>query len=112
MAGARVVTLRSRETLQLVDLRGDGPIRIGAPTAVAHDTNHAAGRSLSSSIHDGVPEADGIVFNSRFTGHACVAVFNRGIEKLEVVSITPLLEDEDFLDALDDYEITLISDGE
>ena len=37
----------ARPALSLVDLRGDGPIRIAAPTAVAHDANHAAGRSLS-----------------------------------------------------------------
>ena len=37
-----VVSLESREDLALVDLRGDGPIQIGAPSAVAHDSNHAA----------------------------------------------------------------------
>ena len=43
-----VVEIRSIEPLDLVDLREDGPIRIAAPTAVAHDANHAAGRSLSA----------------------------------------------------------------
>ena len=38
-----VVSLGSREDLTLVDLRGDGPIQIGASPAVAHDSNHAAG---------------------------------------------------------------------
>lgn len=57
-----VVSLRSTEALQLVDLRGDGPIRIAAPTAVAHDTNHAAGRALSSATHADIPEADGFLF--------------------------------------------------
>ena len=39
----------------LIDLRGDGPVRIGAPSAVAHDDNHAAGRALSAAVHAGFP---------------------------------------------------------
>ena len=45
--------IRSTGPLSLVDLRGDGPIRIAAPTAVAHDANHAAGRSLSAATGRG-----------------------------------------------------------
>jgi hypothetical protein len=104
-----VVSLRSTEALQLVDLRGDGPIRIAAPTAVAHDTNHAAGRALSSATHADVPEADGFLFQSRFTGHLCVAVFDRAIGKLEASGVVPLIEHADFLEAIKDYAITLLN---
>lgn len=74
-----VVELRSTEALFLIDLRKDGPIRIAAPPAVAHDSNHAAGRALSAATYANVPEADGFLFQSRFTGHQCVAVFDRAI---------------------------------
>ena len=37
---ALVVSIASDAPLMLVDLRGDGPVRIGAPSAVAHDGNH------------------------------------------------------------------------
>ena len=50
----------------MVDVRGDGPVRIGAPSAVAHDGNYAAGRALSGAVHGGVPQADGFMFGSRF----------------------------------------------
>lgn len=90
-----------------VDLRGDGPIHIAAPTAVAHDSNHSAGRALSPAAYAGVPEADGFLFQSRFAGHQCMAVFDRGVGKLEYADVTPLIRHADFLDALDDYEITL-----
>lgn len=102
-----VVSFRSTEALAFVDLRGDGPIRIAAPTAVAHDSNHAAGRALSAATYAGVPEAAGFVFQSRFTGHLCAAFFDRAIDKLEVLEVTPLIEHGDFLDSLDDYEIIL-----
>ena len=102
-----IVSLRSIEPLNLIDLRRDGPIRIGAPPAVAHDANHTAGRALSAAAYRGAPEADGFLFESRFTGHACVAVFDRAIGKLEAPNVAPLVEDGDFLDMLSDYDIVL-----
>ena len=102
-----VVTLCSTETLALVDLRGDGPIRIAAPTAVTHDSNHVAGRALSGATYANVPEADGFLFQSRFTGHVCIAVFDRALVKLSSLAISLLIEHADFLDALDDYDIIL-----
>ena len=102
-----VVALATQEDLTLADLRGDGPIQIGASPAVAHDSNHAAGRALSAATFADVPEADGFLFASRFTGHQCVAVFDRAISKLQLLSVTPLIEHADFLEALDDYDILL-----
>lgn len=102
-----IVALHSTATLLLIDLRDDGPIRIGAPTAVAHDARHHAGRALSAAVHAHLPEADGFLYTSRFTGHACVAVFDRAFDRLAVLASMPLIEHTDFLDALDDYEIQL-----
>ena len=103
-----VVSISSAESLALVDLRGDGPVRIGAPSAVAHDGNHAAGRALSAAVHADVPEADGFVFASRFTGDTCVAVFDRSFGKLKLIGIDELVHHDEFLGALDDYDIVLI----
>ena len=102
-----VVSIRSTEPLGLIDLRGDGPVRIGAPSAVVHDGNHAAGRTLSSGVHAGLPEADGFLFSSRFTGDACVAVFERAFGKLTTFDIDELVRHAGFLDVLDDYDIVL-----
>ena len=74
-----VVPVRSDGALSLVDLRGDGPVRIGAPSAVAHDGNHAAGRALSAAVHGNLPEADGFLFASRFTGEQCVTGVRPGL---------------------------------
>ncbi len=102
-----VVSVRSAEPLALIDLRGDGPVRVGAPSAVIHDGNHAAGRALSAAVHATVPDADGILFPSRFTGHACTAVFERAFGKLAALGVADLASHADFLDALDDYDIVL-----
>ena len=102
-----VVSVRSEGALSLVDLRGDGAVRIGAPSAVAHDGNHAAGRALSGAVHGGVPEADGFVFASRFTGAPCVAVFDRAFGRLRAGGAAELVHHAEFLDALDEYDIAL-----
>ena len=64
---------------------------------------------MSAATYAGVPEADGFLFQSRFTGHLCVAVFDRAIGKLETISLAPLIEHADFVEAIEDYEITLLS---
>ena len=102
-----IVTLDTIEPLSLVDLRDDGPIHIGAPTAVAHDADHRAGQSLSEATYADVPEADGFVYRSRFTGDACVAVFDRAIGKLAAREVTALVEHPKFADVLIEYGITL-----
>lgn len=104
---ALVVSVVCDDPLALIDLRGDGPVRIGAPSAVAHDGNHAAGRALSGAVHGTVPEADGFVFLSRFTGDRCVAVFERSFAKLRAAGIVELVQHAEFLEALDDYDIVL-----
>ena len=102
-----VASIASDSRLALIDLRGDGPVRIGAPSAVAHDGNHAAGRALSAAVHAGVPDADGFLFASRFTGDRCVAIFDRALGKLQTTGIVELVRHAEFLDALDDYNIML-----
>ena len=102
-----MVSIASTEALSLVDLRGDEPVRIGAPSAVAHDGNHAAGRALSAAGYAGVPEADGFAYSSRFTGDTCVAVFDRSFGKLKLLRTDELVRHAVFLDALDDYGIVL-----
>lgn len=104
-----VVWLRSREQLALVDLRGDGPVRIGAPTAVTHDANHAAGRALAAATYEALPDADGFLYSSRFTKESCVAVFDRAISRLAVMDTAPLITQAELVDALSDYGITLVS---
>ena len=93
-------------------MSGDGPIRIAAPAAVAHDSNHTASRALTAATNAGVPEADGFLFQSRFTGNLCTAIFDRAIKKLVSLDVTPLIEHADFLEAIDDYEITLTTPPE
>lgn len=46
-------------------------------------------------------EADGFLFQSRFTGHECVAA----VRKLAVLDVAPLLQRTGFLQALSDCDM-------
>ena len=74
---------------------------------MAHDANHAAGRSLSAFVYGEISEADGFLYDSRFTGDVCLAVFDRAIEKLTATMVVPLMDSVDFHEALREYEIIL-----
>lgn len=70
------------DRLSLLDLRNDGCIALGAPTDAIRARNHAAGRALGRSIHDGHPDVDGILYASRLNGRDCYAIFDRAVQKL------------------------------
>ena len=102
-----VVSFQSHQDLNLVDLRGDGPIRIGAPPDVVHDSNHLEGRSLSEDVHAYLPDVDGFLYHSRFTGDLCCAIFDRAFDKLDTLAVRSLTQHADLWNALNDYGITL-----
>ena len=90
-AWARIVA-QSGAVLTLLDLRGDGCARIGAPTDTVHARNHAAGRAFGRAIHEAHADVDGLLYGSRLTGEDAYAVFDRGIGKF-AVSDTGMLVD-------------------
>lgn len=84
--------LRIEGTLRLVDLRGDGLVRMGIPTDVARASSQELGRRWSRAFwsHDAKP--DGIIYDSRLNGETNIAVYDRALAKL-VVKATPQLTD-------------------
>lgn len=103
----RVVSFQSQQDLNLVDLRVDGPIRIGAPPDVVHDSNHHEGRSLSEDVHAHT-QADGFLYHSRFTRDLCCAIFARAFGKLNTLAVRSLTRHAGLWTALNDYNIYLI----
>ena len=103
------ISMQPDAVLTLVDLRGDGCTRIGAPTDTVNARNHAAGRAFAKAIHADHAYVDGIVYSSRLTGEDVYAVFDHSTEKLAVVG-TGLLEDHPELpDIVKRYGIGLVA---
>ena len=106
-AWARIST-RPEAELTLLDLRGDGCTRIGAPTDTVRARNHAAGRALGKAIHAAHPDIDGLVYVSRLTDEEIYAVFDRGMTKLEATGTGLLRDHPDLPDVLKRYGIALV----
>ena len=102
-----LVELRSIDTLQLIELRGERPRIVGIPTDAVGGSAHHEGQILSASVHAGVPEADGLLYPSRHTNEPCVAIYQRAFDTLGVTAVEPLIRHRDFHDVLEHYRITL-----
>ena len=106
-AWARIST-RPEAKLTLLDLRGDGCTRIGAPTDAVRARNHAAGRALAKAIHAAHSDIDGLVYVSRLTDKEVYAVFDRGMTKLEATGTGSLGDHPDLPDVLRRHRIQLV----
>jgi hypothetical protein len=80
------------ETLRLVNLRGDGAVRMGVPTDVARARSQELGRLWSRALwsHDTTP--DGIVYDSRLNSETNIALYDRALAKLSVIATPKLVE--------------------
>ena len=94
--------------LTLLDLRGDGCTRIGAPTDVVQARNHAARRAFGKAIHAEHEDVDGLLYASRLTGEDAYAVYDRGVGKLVVGESGRLGEHLALPSVLERYGIGLV----
>ncbi len=99
---------RSGTALTLLDLRGDGCVRIGAPTDTVRARNHAAGRAFAKAIHAEHADIDGLIYVSRLTGEEVHAVFDRGVGTLEAAETGRLADHPGLPDVLERHGIGLI----
>lgn len=95
--------------LTLIDLRGDGCARVGAPTDVVHARNHAAGRAFAKAIYAQHADIDGLLHPSRLTGKDVYGVFDRGIGKLRSIEQGWLVDWPDLPDVLARHGIGLVT---
>lgn len=77
--------------LQLVELRGDGPIRMGIPSDVVGATPQGLARTWSVAIHDHSLQPDGIIYSSRLNEEINLAIYDRAIGKLRADRTSTLI---------------------
>ena len=78
--------------MSLLDLRGDGPLRMGVPSDVARGSKQSIARRWSVAFHEHSSRPDGVIYPSRLNGETNLAVYDRAIGKLRVRSSGPLLQ--------------------
>ena len=94
--------------LTLLDRRGDGCTRIGAPSDAVHARNHAAGRAFAKAVHAEHADIEGLVYVSRLTGKDVYAVFDRGVGKLDATEAGMLMDHPELPDVLARHGIGLV----
>lgn len=84
--------VRPSAPLRLVDLTGDGPLRMGVPSDVAGARDQSLAQAWSAAFHDHPDKPDGVLYPSRLNEERCLAVYNRAIGKLEALDAPRLLD--------------------
>jgi hypothetical protein len=101
--------VRVETALRVVDLRGDGLVRMGIPTDVARASAQDLARIWSRALwaHDTTP--DGLMYDSRLNGETNVVVFDRALPKLAAVA-TPRLIDcrSDLAAIITDLDLAIV----
>ncbi|MGX9117075.1 RES family NAD+ phosphorylase [Mesorhizobium sp. BHbsci] len=93
--------------LSLVDLRGDGPLRMGIPSDVARGSKQSLSRRWSIAIHHHPAQLDGIIYPSRLNGETNLAIYDRAVPKLRTVRHGPLLKEPGLAAVLRDLKVGL-----
>jgi len=103
-----LASIRVREPLRLVDLTGDGGLRMGVPSDVVGASDQALAQQWSVAFHGHGDQPDGVYYPSRLNEERCIALYDRALGKLEA-TLTPRLVDcsAELAGILDDLEIAL-----
>jgi hypothetical protein len=94
--------------LMLIDLRTTGLVRLGVSTEAARGKAQGQGRKLSQAIYDQT-DAQGLIYNSRLTGGACICIYDRALPGLVATPVVEVTRLAGFVDALRELNVTLIA---
>ena len=93
--------------LTLLDLREDGPLRMGIPSDVARGSKQRLARRWSLAFHEHPVQLDGILYPSRLNGEINLAIYDRAMGKLAARSTTALLRQHELASVLRDLKVGL-----
>lgn len=94
--------------LKMVDLRDDGPVKMGVPTDVAKASDQKLGRAWSVAFHDHTEAPNGIIYPSRLNGHTNLAVFDRAVAKLQAIGTMKLIGAPGLAAVLNDLKVAIV----
>ncbi len=77
-----LTAISSSRELALLDLRGAGAYELGVDTDASRARDHTIGQAFSQAVHDELADVDAILFDSRLTTGACVAIYDHAFSAL------------------------------
>jgi hypothetical protein len=100
--------IRVRHVLRLLDLTGDGPVRMGIPSDVARGRRQSLARKWSVAFYEHPQQPDGIVYPSRLNGETNLAIYDRAVGKLELLHTQHLKRAAGLSRVLDQFLVALL----
>jgi RES domain len=104
----RYVEIIVTSPLRLVDLRGDGPIRMGVPSNVVGAASQSLARIWSVAFHGHPDVPDGIIYPSRLNEEINIAIYDRAIVKLRTGRDVSLVDAPGMAKVLNDLNVALV----
>jgi hypothetical protein len=103
-----LASVQVMDALRLVDLAGDGPMRMGVPSDVIGARDQALAQQWSTAFHAHRDQPDGVFYPSRLNEEHCIALYDRALPKVTAIA-TPRLMDcaVELAEILDNLEIAL-----
>lgn len=98
-----------KQPLTLVDLRGDGPVRMGIPSDVVRGRSQPLARRWSLAMHEHPDRIDGLLYPSRLNTEINLAIFDRAVAKLSPTNTQQLDRTPGIGRLLDDFQVALTS---
>jgi hypothetical protein len=103
-----LASIQVKDPLRLVDLTGDGGLRMGVPSDVVGSSDQTLAQHWSAAFHAHPETPDGVYYPSRLNEERNIALYDRALGKVATVAAPRLVEcDVELAAILDDLEIAL-----
>ncbi len=101
--------IEQTEELRLIDLTGNGALRMGVPSDVVGARDQATARLWSAAFHMHSEHVDGILYPSRLNEERNVALYSRALSKIRVAAAPRLVELRDELAAvINQFDLAIV----
>ncbi len=104
LAGRAVTLIGATAPLRLLDARGAVAYMLGIDSNAIRARSHSLGQVFSEWLH-AETDLDGLLYDSRLTNRACIAIYERALPKIEASAALPLLAHTDLLTELQRMDI-------
>lgn len=99
-----VTLIATTAPLKVLDVRGSAAYTLGIGTNAVRGRAHAPGQAFSEWLHSET-DFDGLLYDSRLTDRACIAVYERALTKIDALPAQPLLAHADLVPELQRMKI-------
>jgi hypothetical protein len=108
LRGLTMASIEPMRALRVLDLRGDGPVRMGIPSDVVRGARQTQARAWSVAFHEHPADIDGILYPSRLNGEHNLAVYDRAVPALDCIGTVSLLRARGLAAIIRDFKVAIV----